>query len=388
MKHILFYITNYPGYGGIEKVTTYLANALCKLNYKVSILSFHCGAEELLIDLDESINCIFVPNQENKICDENARFIANIIDKNEYDRIIYQDCYSPIHELLFQTSYPCNNKLIVVEHNSPTCHLISYKNYWNKLSFFTLKGFVRKIAYPYKVYNLFHKIRIRHKKLLDSTYKYVLLSDKFKSEIHFLVGNKYDDKILSIPNPVTLPSTEYNNSFNKENKIVFIGRLVEDKGIDYLLQIWDNIEKISSDWSLSIIGDGPLRKKIEEFIHNRKLTRIELCGAKADVSPFLSEASILMMTSIFEGWGLVLTEAMSRGCVPIAFGSFASITDIIDDNINGYIIPPYQIDTYTDCLLRLISNPQLISDISKQSIRKSQKFTIDKVVKLWDNILK
>ena len=388
MKHILFYITNFPGYGGIEKVTTYLANALCKLNYKVSILSFHCGAEELLIGLDKTIDCIFVPNQENRICNENAGFIADFIDRNEFDWIIYQDCYSPIHELLFQTSYPCNNKLIVVEHNSPTCHLLSYKNYWNKLSLFTFKDFIRKIFYPYKVYNLFRKTRIRHKKLLDSTYKYVLLSDKFKSEIHSLVGNKYDDKILSIPNPVTLPSTEYNTSFNKKNKIVFIGRLVEDKGIDYLLQIWEKIENVTSDWSLSIIGDGPLRKKIEEFIHNRKLTRIELCGAKADVSPFLSEASILMMTSIFEGWGLVLTEAMSRRCVPIAFGSFASITDIIDDNINGYIIPPYQIDTYTDCLLRLISNPQLISDISEQSIRKSQKFTIDKVVQLWDNILK
>ena len=388
MKRILFYITNYPGYGGIEKVTTYLANALDKLNYQITILSFHCGAKELLCSLEQNIKCVFVPNQEQYICEENDQFINQLLHTCTFDWIIYQDCYSPIHQLLYQTDVPLEKKLIVVEHNSPCCHLTSYQNYWHRLHWLNPKDAIRKILYPYKRAKIYNRLSSRHRELLQISNKYILLSDKFKPEIHYLVGNKFDTKILSIPNPVTLPPIASNTTFHKKNKVVFVGRLVEDKGINYLMQIWAKVEPMTAEWTLSIVGDGPLREQIEEFIQHNKLTRIQLLGSKADVSPYLEESSILMMTSIFEGWGLVLTEAMSRGCVPLAFSSFASLTDIIDHQINGYIIPPYQIDVYTKQLMTLISAPNLLAQLSRQAIVKSQTFTIDKIVQQWNNILK
>lgn len=387
MKRILFYITNFPGYGGIEKVTTYLANALDKFNYQITILSFHCGAEELLCSLNENIKCVFVPNQEQYICEENAMFINQFLHTCTFDWIIYQDCYSPIHQLLYQTDFPLNQKLIVVEHNSPCCHLTGYQNYWHKLHWLSPKDAIRKILYPYKKTKIYNRLSRRHRELLQISNKYILLSDKFKPEIHYLVGNQFDTKILSIPNPVTLPPIASNATFHKKEKVVFVGRLVEDKGVNYLMQIWAQVEPMTSEWTLSIIGDGPLRGKIEEFIQHYGLTRIQLLGAKADVSPYLEESSILMMTSIFEGWGLVLTESISRGCVPLAFGSFASLTDIIDHQINGYIIPPYQIDIYTKQLMTLISEPYTLTRLSKQAILKSKEFSIDRVVKRWIDIL-
>lgn len=388
MKCILFYITNYPGYGGIEKVTTYLANALSQLNYNITILSFHYGNKEPLKFLDKKINCIFVPNQKLQICQENEAFIKDLFNRKTFDWIIYQDCYSPIHQLLYTVNSNLNKKLIVVEHNAPCCQLISYNNYWNKLTWFKVKDVIRKILYPYKRTKIYIKTSTRHKELLKISYKYVLLSSKFMPEIHYLVGDKYDDKILYIPNPITLPTTKSISSFKKKKKIVFIGRLVEDKGIDYLLQIWNKFERATTEWTLSIIGDGPLTKKIKDFISTKKLTRVHLLGTKTDVSPYLIESSVLMMTSIFEGWGLVLTESMSKGCIPIAFGSFASLTDIIDHQINGYIIPPYQIETYTKVLINLISDSKLLSNLSEQAIIKSQMFTIDKIIQKWDNIFK
>lgn len=388
MKHILFYITNYPGYGGIENVTTYLANALGKLDYQITILSFHCGAEELLCFLNQNIKCVFVPNQKQYICEENISFINHLLHTYTFDWIIYQDCYSPIHQLLYQTDYPLNQKLIVVEHNSPCCHLSSYQNYWHRLHWLKPKDTIRKILYPYKKAKIYNRLSRRHRELLQISNKYILLSDKFKPEIHYLVGNKYDTKILSIPNPVTLPPIASNTSFYKQKKMVFVGRLVEEKGINHLMQIWAQVEPMTSEWTLSIIGDGPLRGKIEEFIQHHGLTRIQLLGAKANVSPYLEESSILMMTSIFEEFPLVLFEGMSRGCVPLAFSSFASLTDIIDHQINGYIIPPYQIDVYTKQLMTLISEPNLLAQLSRQAIAKSQMYTIDKIVQQWNNILK
>lgn len=154
------------------------------------------------------------------------------------------------------------------------------------------------------------------------------------------------------------------------------------------MQIWAKVEPMTSEWTLSIIGDGPLRGKIEEFIQHHGLTRIQLLGAKMDVSPYLEESSILMMTSIFEGWGLVLTEAMSRGCVPIAFRSFASLTDIIDNNINGYIIPPFKIREYADKLLKMTASSNLLLQLSEKAMLKAKKYDISKVIQEWDNLLK
>ena len=387
MKRILFYITNFPGFGGIEKVTAYIANTLCKQNYDVTILSFHNGAQELLQSLDKSIHCIFVPDQEQYISAVNQSFINEFFSSYTFDWIIYQDCYSPIHQLLLQADISLIQKLIVVEHNSPNCHLINYFNHWKNLYWTKPKDIVRKLAYPYKRMEIYHKISTRHRKLLQIANKYILLSDKFLPEIHYLVGNKFDEKILSIPNPVTLPSIAPDATFKKKKNIVFIGRLVEDKGIDYLLQIWSKIERITSNWTLSIIGDGRLKYGIEEFIKNNQLNRIQLLGTKADVSPYLEEASILMMTSIFEGFPLVLFEAMSRGCVPIAFDSFASLSDIIDNGINGYIIPAYKTDDYIKNLKSLLENPKLLSDFSKEAIAKAGEYTIEKIIEKWKILL-
>lgn len=387
MKRILFYITNFPGYGGIEKVTAYIANALCKQNYDITILSFHNGAQELLQSLDKSIHCIFVPDQKQYICEVNQSFINELFNSYTFDRIIYQDCYSPIHQLLLQANISLMQKLIVVEHNSPNCQLINYQNHWRNLYWTKPKDIIRKLAYPYKRMKIYHKISTRHRKLLQIANKYILLSDKFLPEIHYLVGNKFDDKILSIPNPVTLPLIAPDTSFKKKKNIVFIGRLVEDKGINYLLQIWSKIECMTSDWTLFIIGDGQLKYRIEEFIQNNKLRKIQLLGTKVDVSPYLEEASILMMTSIFEGFPLVLFEAMSRGCVPVAFNSFAALTDIIDNGINGYIIPTYKTTDYSNKLKRIMENPKLLSDFSKEAIVKAGEYSIEKIIEKWKMLL-
>ena len=71
-----------------------------------------------------------------------------------------------------------------------------------------------------------------------------------------------------------------------------------------------------------------------------------LKGQKKNPEPYYNEASIFMMTSSFEGWGLTLTEAQQYGCVPLAFRSFASLTDIITDKVNGFAIPNDDISLY------------------------------------------
>ena len=158
--------------------------------------------------------------------------------------------------------------------------------------------------------------------------------------------------------------------------------------MDYLLQIWIEFEKSKDDWQLLIIGDGVLREQIKVQISQNGLKRVKMLGAQSYVASYLEESSILLMTSIFEGWGLVLTEAMSRGCIPFAFNSFASLSDIIDNKINGIIIPPFQVTEYTKQLINLTNHPQTLKDMAQQAIQKAKKFDIEEVGKKWIKLLK
>ena len=94
-----------------------------------------------------------------------------------------------------------------------------------------------------------------------------------------------------------------------------------------------------------------------------------------------------MMTSIFEGWPLVLFEAMNYKCVPIAFDSFASLKDIIDNNLNGFRIPPFDTNIYTKKIEYLLNNPTICSKMGLLAEKKSKQYTIDSIGKLWNTLL-
>lgn len=82
---------------------------------------------------------------------------------------------------------------------------------------------------------------------------------------------------------------------------------------------------------------------MELYIRKHNLSNIRIDAPTSDVAKYYEESEILVMTSIFEGFGLVLTEAMSRGCIPIAFDSFKSVHDIVDSGRNGMLIKPFMV---------------------------------------------
>lgn len=93
------------------------------------------------------------------------------------------------------------------------------------------------------------------------------------------------------------------------------------------------------------------------------------------------------MTSIFEGWGLVLTEAMSLGCIPIAFNSFESVYDIIDNEKNGFIIPHFKVKSYIKTLQLLMEDEALCNKISNNAVTKSKKYLIENIGKQWEGLI-
>ena len=379
---ILFYLHRYPDFGGIEKVTDIISNYLLNKGYNISILSYTFNQKLKVYD---NINHYIMPENTFKITKRNLDYISNLFSEQQFDIIIFQDSYAPIEKILFSTIDISNSRLITVEHNTPNC---GYNTFWYNLFHFNL-SLKKIILLPYHYWILTNNTKKRHKLLYNNSNKYILLSKRFLPILSNILNNQKLEKCVCIGNPLTIPpSKNINTTSNKKKQLLFVGRFTRQKGIPLLLKIWQHTYKQFPDWKLKLVGEGELETFIKTFIKKNKIKNIEIEGFQTNVSKYYEESKIFCMTSIFEGWGLVITEAMSKGCIPLVFDSYESVYDIIDDNINGYIIPHFNLKLYSEKLTLLMTNESLTEKISQNAIEKSNKFSIESIGKQWETLLK
>ena len=105
-----------------------------------------------------------------------------------------------------------------------------------------------------------------------------------------------------------------------------------------------------------------------------------------DPLDYYDSSSIFCLTSSTEGFALVLVEAMSCGCVPIAFNSYACATDIIDDEKNGYLIEPFDINKYSQRLIELMDDENIRLKMSISAKEKSSIFSMHQILKEWEHL--
>ena len=168
-----------------------------------------------------------------------------------------------------------------------------------------------------------------------------------------------------------------------------VSRLEEEpKRISLALKIWKEIETdhTLSEWKLKIVGHGKMESWYKSLVIHYGLQRVFFEGTK-NPEPYYNEASIFMMTSSFEGWGLTLTEAQQYGCVPLAFRSFASLTDIITDKVNGFAIPNDDISLYIKQIKLLMTDEKLRKSMSANAIESSKQFSIEIIIKKWMEVI-
>lgn len=370
---ILFILERYPGFGGIETVTKLLANAFANsLGHEVAIFSTiqQDNASQLL---DKGGIQVISANAN---CDDGFKRFVNFINLFLPDVVIYQDSY--IDNSNFLALLPLTSKVIVCEHNTPDCLLKGLDFVTKQFALTSPKNIYRRLRLPFKMKNLKKSVVSHHKKLYEICDRYILLSEKFREILDDICDVK-GEKIRVIPNP-----TEFNNTIVPKREVaLFVARLVPQKGINYLIDIWELVTK-KNNLKLIILGDGEQREWIYKEIRRRNLKNIELVGFTSHVESYYEMASIHLMTSIYEGFGVTNIEAMSKGCIPFAFDSFSSIHDIIDNNKNGFIIPPFDTKTYAKKILDFFNYPEE----EKMSMRisamnKSRTFSIENITNQW-----
>lgn len=380
---ILFYLSRYPGWGGIETVTSLIIPELIKQGHQITIASHRQQFEAQSIPKDVRLVPIPIDSFNKHI---NEYDINNIIfesDRQGYDCIIYQDCYEPNEQLAVKMSLEWQIPLIVFEHNTP---LIIFKmNVFGSIT--SIKGIIKRIFKPLFMFHYAKKQRKRRLFLHEHCHAYVLLSQNYIPEFHFITSLPQSNKLCIINNPLTFASQESPSFESKKNEILYVGRLVPEKRVDKILKVWSSIQKQFPHWKLTIVGDGPERKFLERLCNDQAIKRVHFVGFQKPIE-YYSKAKIFLMASSFEGWPMTLAEAMSMGCVPVAEHNFSSLPDIIDHATNGIILPKdCPRSTWAEQLSHLLANEALLKKMSQNAVDKANTFSVQKIAEDWRRLL-
>jgi glycosyltransferase involved in cell wall biosynthesis len=359
-----------PNIGGVQRVSDILAKYLIKNGYKVYCLTF--------LEHDDSYSPPFeifsLPDQDF-YSKKNLEYYHNLIETLAIDVIINHDASNGRSRFFLNTDN-LRVKKISFYHQDP---LFSLK-YETKSR---IKFFISKIA-PNIWLELKKTKKYREFKfLIKKSEAIILLSKHFQNDI-FDELKLESEKFRVIQNPIN--NLLLNNN-SRSKKILFVGRLeIEGKRPDLALKIWEKLSVQNQDWEFIFLGDGIDRLQLECQVLERNIKNVSFRGF-VDPVPYYQEASIIIMTSEYEGFGMVLVEAMSFGVVPISFSNWSSIHDIITDKENGILVDNDNIEIFTRELQDLLSNESYRSQLSINAMKTSRNFDIEVIGPKWIDLI-
>jgi glycosyltransferase involved in cell wall biosynthesis len=168
----------------------------------------------------------------------------------------------------------------------------------------------------------------------------------------------------------------------RSNEIVFVGRLVEKKGVQHLLEAFELLDESEQELKLTIVGDGPLRGRINARLSGmRRRRHVTLVGSlpHSGLAAVYREATIAVFPFVVakdgdqEGFGLVIVEAMGCGC-PVIASDLPAVHDNVEGGVTGLLTPPGDPTALADALRLCFSDPPLRSTMARAALDSVRRF--------------
>lgn len=186
-----------------------------------------------------------------------------------------------------------------------------------------------------------------------------------------------------IPNPLPFFPEEQSDCGNKE--VIAVGRYVYQKGFDLLIEAWRIVAQQHSDWQLRIYGSGDR----SEFIRLKEkygLDSLHLEGETTEITKYYCRSSIFVLSSRYEGFGMVITEAMAYGVPPVSFVCPCGPRDIIRDGEDGLLVENGNIRQLAEKICYLIEHDERRKEMGKQARINVEKFRIEAIASQWKTL--
>lgn len=353
-KKICFFAGNMNNAGGTERVCSIIANELDNAGYEIVIISISEGMQPFFsLNKDIKIRSLF-PKPGRALYRTPALIykLRKFFIKEKIETLIVVETMSVLFTL------PAVQGL-AIDH---IC--------WEHFNFdedLGKKG--RRVA------------RQLAAKYCDTV---VTLTDRDKQK--WLQVTKNKNKIISIPNP----SPFIPQSCEKEEStktVLAVGRLTYQKGFDLLLKVWIEVHHQFPDWRLTIVGEGEDRDQLESFINISNLSSsVNLVGNVTNIDSYYSNAEIFCLSSRYEGFGMVLVEALAFGLPIVSFDCELGPAEILEGT-GSILVPANDTNLFANELIKLIKDREKRNQIKSLSLKKAETFQPDIIIQKWINLI-
>ena len=224
------------------------------------------------------------------------------------------------------------------------------------------------------------------------------LADKIRAKMDERLVRKFDSfvvlteedaamwgdvpNIKVIPNAAKFISSGYSSCQNK--RVIAVGRLDYQKSFDRLIQAWEKVNKKMPDWKLDIFGQGEWKNMLQQMIDERGLQEVVRLNAPTkNIGKEYAESSMIVMSSHYEGFPMVLVEAMACGLPAVCFDFKCGPRDIIEDGCNGLIVPNGDIEGLAHAMMRVMGDDELRRSMGAAAVKVTERYSEEAVMKQW-----
>lgn len=372
--NITYVVQSLSTHGGIEKIVTLKANYLASQNdYNISIITYDQGKKPIFFKLDEKIKifdiAVGLPKHSNNMIKRKFNFyqyrklfldkIANLVS------ILNPDIIISVGGTEFFIIHSLNDKSIKLAEYHVT---IAYFQYYqqkeqNKLKTLFLKTNLKNFLRNVKKYE-----------------EFIVLTEGDKK-----AWGQYSKNISKIPNFLTMDL--YEQSSLDKHVAIAVGRFEIEKQFDHLILAWKEITKKYPNWLLKLKGSGSQEKSYRSLVKKLNLeNNVEIIPPSESMKEFYLEASIYLMSSKFEGFSLVILEALQAGLPVISYDCRYGPSELIEDGFNGFLVEQDNIDELVNKIINLIEDKDLRKKMGDNALLISKNYEKDKVMEQWMNL--
>lgn len=350
----IMFNTSSMGKGGAERVISVLANELIKEN-EISILLN--TTKDKAYELDKRIKLLETDKKEISIAlirNLKRLYVSGKLIKEENPDIIVSFLPMPSYRILLLRKI-IKKPIIICDRNDPKRE---YKSFINNLLM---------------------------KKLYKKADGFVFQTKEQKE----FFNKEIQSKSIIIYNPIKTEFLSKDENILKEDTIINVGRLVEQKNQKMLIEAFAKLPNKYKNYKLKIFGTGPLEKELTEQIQKLNLQeRIQLCGVCDDIKTELEKAKIFVLSSDYEGMPNALIEAMAVGLPVISTDCpCGGPRELIDDEKNGLLIKVNDIEGLERRIEDLIENQEKAITIGKKAEEIKDRLNLANIVEQWQSYI-
>ena len=374
MKNIGIFIKDIGLLGGVQKVTNNLTWLFFENNLPIKCIVTYSNTKYTSYEYPKETKIYNI----NGVIEE----ISAIIAKENISNFIIQAEDLKLSDKVADKATINGCKVFIVLHNSPF--------YWIK-KYYTKSQYLRNPRYILQLLKMkfyWRQLHLNIFKRWQEKYDLILLTDKCKHELSELQEQETekDRNLLTIANPHDNNPTK--NINEKQNWIVYAGRLSQDKRGLFMLNIWSQVEPDFPDWHFYILGAGTDFDKMQHYIKRHDLKRVFLKGKVDNVNEYLASSKICILLSKYEGLPTILIEASQNSNALLCTNSDGGVADIVKNGINGYTVNAHKKEIVSKLKTLMDNNGERALKLGEHSFSLvNHNFNNSDILNKWKTIL-